>query len=177
MDNWLADRTGALKLPLRLIGLASSEHEEFSAFSIRSVQLIGAANFPCRSPLTPSLEIAPMPGPSPSPPSVNTDELLARLGQSRSALTQLVPLLAESAARWQAEFSAALDAADAERLRRSAHQAKGALLTFAAAPAAALALTLESLAKNGDLANARPVIVALLDELRRVQAALHDVLR
>jgi HPt (histidine-containing phosphotransfer) domain-containing protein len=100
---------------------------------------------------------------------------MTRLGQSRSALTQLVPLLAESAARWQAEFIAAIDANDAERLRRAAHQAKGALLTFAAAPAAALALTLESLAKNGDFAGARQIVTELLDELRRVHAAAQDL--
>ncbi len=117
-----------------------------------------------------------MSGPSPNPPSVNIDELLARLGQSRSALAQLAPLLAESAARWQAEFFAALDAADAERLRRSAHQAKGALLTFSAAPAAALALTLENLAKNGDFAGARKVVEALIEELRRVQSTIRELM-
>jgi HPt (histidine-containing phosphotransfer) domain-containing protein len=102
---------------------------------------------------------------------------MARLGQSRSALTQLVPLLAESTARWQAEFAAALDAEDAERLRRAAHQAKGALLTFAAAPAAALALTLEGRAKNGDFAGARQIVIELLDELRRVHAAAQNLAR
>lgn len=116
-----------------------------------------------------------MSGPSPNPPSVNTDELLARLGQSRSALAQLAPLLAESAARWQAEFFAALDTADAERLRRSAHQAKGALLTFSAAPAAALALTLENLANSGDFAGARKIVESLAEELGRVQGAVNEL--
>jgi hypothetical protein len=114
---------------------------------------------------------------SPSPPSINTKELLARLGQSRLALTQLVPLLAESAARWQVEFDVALNAADAEGLRRSAHQAKGAMLTVAAAPAAAMALTLENMAKNGDLAGARLAIEPLLEEVRRVQTAIQNLAR
>jgi HPt (histidine-containing phosphotransfer) domain-containing protein len=112
---------------------------------------------------------------SPTTPTINSDELLARLGHASSALTQLVPLLAESAVRWQAEFTAALAATDAERLRRSAHQAKGALATVAAAPAADLARALEDLAKSGDLAGAEKAIVALLDEVERVRAAVEKL--
>ena len=57
-------------------------------------------------------------------PVLNADELMARLGGSRSALAGLLPALAESASLWEAEMNAALAAADAERLRRAAHRGR-----------------------------------------------------
>jgi len=102
---------------------------------------------------------------------------MARLGGSRSALASLAPIIAQSAAAWEAEISAALAANDADRLRRAAHQAKGALATLAAPQAVEFAKALEDLARAGDLAAAPAAITALKEETARAQAAVAALLQ
>lgn len=109
-------------------------------------------------------------------PVLDTAALLERLGGSRETLAQLEPVLTQSAQSWRTELPAALTAGDTERLRRTAHQAKGAMLTFAAPRAAAAALRLEELAKAGNLAESPGAVTALLDEVTAMQAAVRELL-
>jgi len=109
-------------------------------------------------------------------PVLNAEELMARLGGSRVALAQLVPVLTQSAATWQAELKAALAAGDAVRLGRAAHTAKGSLGTLAAPRAAAAAKAVEDLARAGDLATAPAAVATLLAETERAHAAVRDLL-
>jgi HPt (histidine-containing phosphotransfer) domain-containing protein len=113
---------------------------------------------------------------SSEPPVVNTVELMARLGGSVAVLAQLLPVFAQSAGQWQAEFDAALAAGDAERLRRAAHQAKGALMTFAAPRAVSAAQALEELARTGRLEAAPAAVSALRNEVELAQAAVAALL-
>src|SRR5438876_14109 len=102
---------------------------------------------------------------------------MARLGGSRSALAGLVPALAESAALWEAEMNAALAASDAERLRRAAHQAKGALATLAAPRAAEAAKALEELARAGKLAETPAALATLKIETEHAREAVTALLQ
>jgi HPt (histidine-containing phosphotransfer) domain-containing protein len=108
---------------------------------------------------------------------LNVEELMARLGGSRDVLAAMIPIIAQSAAAWEAEMNAALAANDAKRLRRAAHQAKGALATLAAPRAAQAAKVLEDFAHTGDLAAARTAMAALKEETASAHSAVAALLQ
>jgi len=113
---------------------------------------------------------------APITPAVALDELLDRLGGRRQLVGQLFAVFEQSAPSWLQELDAACRAGDAERLRKTAHSAKGALATLAAVPAAELAKSLEDLGKSGDLANAPAGIARFSAELERVREAFRSIL-
>lgn len=104
-------------------------------------------------------------------PVFQRDDLLARLGGSRDALSRVVAQLERSIPDWLVQLPAAAAAGDADRLRRLAHQIKGALLTFAAPRAAEAALRLEESAREGRRNEWDPLIATLHEELERLRAA------
>jgi CheY-like chemotaxis protein len=109
-------------------------------------------------------------------PAVDEAALMNQLGGNRQVLSQLVQILKKNSRSWESNLRAAVAAADAESIRRTAHQAKGALGNFAADKAARLAGTLEELGKTANLATAPSIIDELTGEIRRVEAALDKLL-
>jgi len=83
----------------------------------------------------------------------------------------LAAFLAENRKR-VVDLRAALDTVDAEALRRAAHGVKSAALNFHAAHLAELARNLEERGLAGELEDLTPVVVALEEELERIQRAL-----
>ncbi len=109
-------------------------------------------------------------------PAVDEATLTNQLGGNRQLLSQLVQILKKNSRSWECNLRTAVAAADAESIRRTAHQAKGALGNFAAGKAVALAGTLEELGKTANLATAPSIIDELAGEIRRVEAALDIIL-
>ncbi|WP_022957485.1 Hpt domain-containing protein [Spongiibacter tropicus] len=68
----------------------------------------------------------------------------------------------------------AIDAGDAEELRRSAHTLKGGALGVGAGGYAAQCRAMEELGRNDDLALAPSLLVSLKSDLRGVVAALEQ---
>ena len=79
--------------------------------------------------------------------------------------------------KWLAEMRSALAAGDAPRLELTAHTLKGSLTLFAAKTAAAAALRLETLGREGNLAAAGEALGAVVDEVERLRPILAAVAR
>lgn len=109
-------------------------------------------------------------------PILDAEQLLARLGHSREVLAQMAQILIQSVPNWQAELEASLAAGDSERLRRAAHQVKGAMMTFAAPRAADAAKRLEELGKTAQLHNARETATQLLANIELVVAEVKSLI-
>jgi HPt (histidine-containing phosphotransfer) domain-containing protein len=105
-------------------------------------------------------------------PAVHEPELLDRLGGNRGLVRQLQDVLRRSMTAWQNDLDVAVHAGDSDRVRRTAHQMKGALANLAAGPAAAKAKMLEDLGKAGNLEPVSQVRTRLWTELVRVNADL-----
>jgi len=104
--------------------------------------------------------------------AIDEMELVERLGGHRELLPQLRDTLRQNIPSWRTELDAAIRAADADRIRRTAHQMKGALANLAARTAVAMAKVLEDLGGSGRLAAAESVQIRLLAELSHVEAEL-----
>jgi two-component system sensor histidine kinase/response regulator len=99
--------------------------------------------------------------------SIDWAAALDRLQGDRELLEELVGVIRQEAPRLLAEVRDAVDRGDAAALRLSAHTLKGSLGNFAAARAVEAARRLELMAKQGDLSDAQPALVALEHELSR----------
>jgi two-component system, sensor histidine kinase and response regulator len=110
--------------------------------------------------------------PDDGPPVFDAAAARAAVGGSDALLRELVALFESQAETLEQEMHAALEAGDAPRLRRAAHTLKGAASVFAAAPCVAAAKRLEATARAGALDAAPPEVAALIEESRRLAAAL-----
>lgn len=104
-------------------------------------------------------------------PAVDFADLLARIGGNLPLVGKLFEAFEQSVPAWLHDLDTAIQANDAEKFRKAAHTAKGALSTLAAHPAAELARSLEELGKAGDLANARIGVAQFTAEMERVREA------
>ncbi len=100
---------------------------------------------------------------------------LARVGGDRQLLQELVGLFLDACPKWLDEIRAALTAADADRLRLTAHTLKGAVGTFGAQQAVEAALALELRGKAGDLKGAEQAFEVLEHQLHRLTPALTEL--
>ena len=71
-----------------------------------------------------------------------------------------------------ASRTATVSAADGEALARTAHRLKGSVLTFSAGPAAAAALELEQIGREGDLARAPMALARLTASIVALRGSL-----
>jgi len=108
----------------------------------------------------------------PAGAGIDWDAALAEAGQDRHLLAELAELFLQACPGWMTAIRAALDAKDPGRLQQEAHTLKGGLATFAARPAFAAALRLETLGRSGDLSATSEAWAALVQEVKRVQPAL-----
>jgi CheY-like chemotaxis protein/HPt (histidine-containing phosphotransfer) domain-containing protein len=102
---------------------------------------------------------------------------LAGAGHSESLLREIAELFLQDSPRLLGEVRAALDGADALRLRRAVHSLRGAAANFAAGPAVEAARRLEAMGEAGDLGGAAEAYRALEREVRRLERALAGLAR
>jgi two-component system, sensor histidine kinase and response regulator len=109
---------------------------------------------------------------------VSEAQVLKRVGGDRVSLRMLVGAFTQECASLLAEMRSALDAADANRLRRAAHTLRGSAGIFACEQVTDAATRLELLAKQGRLDGADELVAELdsladrlLPELAAISAA------
>ena len=103
-------------------------------------------------------------------------EAVQRVGGKSDILKELTELFLEECPRLMAQIRAAMDAGNADDLRREAHTLKGSADLFAAAPTVKAAYRLESIARDRQLDEAEVAWVELehqvdilLPVLRRIR--------
>jgi HPt (histidine-containing phosphotransfer) domain-containing protein len=112
-----------------------------------------------------------------SPPALNLETALARLGGNREILQQLVELVRADAESLIERARGAFNLGDLKEVGLAAHNLRGAALNLDAAPTVDAAKALELAADRGDhhaareaLANLESVAGKLLEELDRVRS-------
>jgi PAS domain S-box-containing protein len=118
-------------------------------------------------PATPHVEVA-----SAAEPAVDWGLALRGVGGDREILGELIHVFREVYPDWLHKLRDAVSRHDAAGLRRLAHTVKGALSQLGAEAACAVALRLETIGQDGNLAAAAETCAALEAELRRVEPAL-----
>ncbi len=101
-------------------------------------------------------------------------EMLDRMGGDEELLQEIVSLFLDEYSTMLAELRQAVSGADPQRIERSAHALKGALLNMSAVPAAELAQQLESMGNRGELQPAAPLLADLERRLERLAEQLAD---
>jgi CheY-like chemotaxis protein len=102
---------------------------------------------------------------------------LARVGDDRALLKELIGLFLGECPRWLAAIREAIRQGDAGELRRAAHSIKGTVGTFGARAAFEAAQRLEAMGRDGNLAGAAEAADALEEAVRRLQPALAAFVR
>jgi len=112
------------------------------------------------------------------PPAADTDFdlLLDRLGGDTDLVRELVALYIVEYPKQLADLQSAVASRDLKRVQQAAHKIKGTVRNFAAAPAESSAQALEEAKEFGDGAAISEMTTRLSGELRRLQAALEELL-
>ena len=98
--------------------------------------------------------------------------LLERLGGDTELLTELLGIFLDECQKMLAGVQSAVDAGDANRIERSAHSLKGALLNISADAAADRALQLEQVGRAGEFELASSLLEDLQEEIQRLEFEL-----
>jgi CheY-like chemotaxis protein len=104
-----------------------------------------------------------------------SDQVLARVGGDRQLLAEISRLFIDDAPRHLEHIRTALDAHDAEALRRAAHGLKGAAANFDAEGVVTAARTLEEMGRESDFGDQETAWHILAKETARLVAALSRV--
>jgi PAS domain S-box-containing protein len=102
---------------------------------------------------------------------------LKRVDGDEELLAEIVQLFLDDAGTLMIDIAAAVRDADAPRIMRTAHRLKGSVATLAAGPAAAAALRLETLGRNGTLDESESAFRILQTEIERLLPALRAMIR
>ena len=97
---------------------------------------------------------------------LDLEEALARAGDDREFLRELVEMFLADVPGRLGELRDALDAGDASRVAAAAHGIKGAAANLAAEGIRRVAFDLEMKGRNAELADAPAVLAALEEEIR-----------
>jgi CheY-like chemotaxis protein/HPt (histidine-containing phosphotransfer) domain-containing protein len=108
---------------------------------------------------------------------VDPARLMQTVEGDESMLRDLVQTFFEESPAQERAIVDALGRKDAAALARAAHTFKGVLLTIAALPSADAARRLEMLARGSRLDDAPAALAELREELRRLDPALHSLMR
>ena len=100
------------------------------------------------------------------------DDLLQTVGGDRSFLAELIDSYFDDTPRQLASMRRALEAGNAEELRRAAHTLKSNSSNFGAMTLSSMCKELEALGKCGELAGAAGQIEQIETEYARVRYAL-----
>ena len=116
---------------------------------------------------------APPPPPAPAVAKVlDKAEALERLAGDRDLLRSLVNIYIETTPGQLDELRQAVLRRDAPTIRRLAHTLKGAVGNFGQGTAWQAALRLESIGRDGNLADAEPAAIALTEAMDQLKQAL-----
>jgi len=105
-------------------------------------------------------------------PAFDAEDLLVRVDGDRALLVELVGLLRGESPRLLSDLRRSLAANDGRGLQRAAHALRGSVGNFAARPAARLALELEAMAREGELAGGAARLAELEREVGRLERDL-----
>jgi two-component system sensor histidine kinase/response regulator len=108
-------------------------------------------------------------------PSVSTEELLERIDDDRTFLSELLELFREDYPSQIRTAREAVSRGDAAALQRVGHALKGALGNLAAPIASRIAGEIESMGRTADIALAGTRLTELEEELPRVIETLEDL--
>ena len=103
------------------------------------------------------------------------DAVLARVGGDRQLLAEIARLFIEDAPRHLEAVARAIDARNADGLRRAAHGLKGAAANFDAQPVVDVARELEDLGRAAELDRAPAVLDRLRAETDRLLVTLRTI--
>ena len=119
---------------------------------------------------------APVPSPA-AAENIDYARLSQNMDDDPEVLQEVVGAFLRNQPAQMRSIQEALDRGDMETLAREAHTLKGLLLTFAARPAAELAIRLELRARTNDAKGAAEALKQLRDELLGLIPALSELLR
>jgi|GEM_PF-1146363 len=108
--------------------------------------------------------------------TVDTAELLDRIGGDRDLLNQLIEIFLQDDKSLEG-IREAVGRGDPEALNKSAHRLKGSLGTFAAHAAFEFAQELERIGISGVMSGAQEVLLELENEIARVKEALESLVK
>jgi two-component system, sensor histidine kinase and response regulator len=120
----------------------------------------------------PSTEQAQQPAPAQAEQVLDLQEALERVDGDRDLLCEIAHLFLADVDEMMDVVRKAVEAKDGSALHRAAHRLKGSVVTFAAAPAADAALTLELLGRDGQVDAVEAPFKRLEVEIARLVAAL-----
>ncbi len=103
------------------------------------------------------------------------EQALGRMDGDAAVLHELLDLFRQDSPNMLLRLDAGCASADARGIERAAHGLKGASATISADPITALALRIESAAREGRVADAIDAVPALRAELERLVAALREL--
>ncbi len=135
--------------------------------------------------IAPPPTVAPPPEPAAAAVKIPADlegvidetEMIDMIGDDPELKVELFRSYAEEAPEMLADIEAALTAEDSEALRQAAHKIKGTLIYIAAKRAADLALQMEMLGREGNVAAARPIFDEFREACARVDAYVNLYLK
>jgi len=110
-----------------------------------------------------------------SPPAIDRVVFLERIGRDQELALGLIDLYLRNSGDMLSAVSAGVRGRDSESLERAAHQLKGALGILGAKAAAGSALTLERMARNGDLAALDDPYARLASDMALFEIALANL--
>ncbi len=113
---------------------------------------------------------ASVPGGGDRPDPINIEKALGRMGRDRELLLEVVDAFRQTLPGLLTELRAGYGASDSPRIAAAAHTIKGAAASICADAASEIALKLEIMGKQGDLAEAGPALAALEELCREVDA-------
>jgi PAS domain S-box-containing protein len=97
---------------------------------------------------------------------------LERCGDDAQLLRELIDMFLTEIRVWMFDLGRAIEAGDANAIKRLAHTIKGAVGTFGAQPAYDAAFELETMGKEGNLAGAQAAWTRMQEVVARLNAAL-----
>lgn len=102
-------------------------------------------------------------------PAVDRDTLIALLDGNPDLITTIVDSFLEDCPDYMEAIREAVDAEDAQRLKREAHGLKGAAGSLRAEPASEAARVLEEMGHSDDFAEAEAALETLEHEIDRLK--------
>ena len=102
------------------------------------------------------------------------DKLLTYTGHDVELARELVGMFLDEYPAWLAAMREAIAQSDPRELQRVAHMLKGAVSNYGAETATDLALIIERMGREGDLANASVALRELADSMERLRPSLED---
>jgi HPt (histidine-containing phosphotransfer) domain-containing protein len=110
-------------------------------------------------------------------PLLNLDEALDRLGGDEELLREIAGLFMEDYPKTLADIRRALDIQSGPALESAAHNLKGAVGNFGAAPVWEAARSLEQMGRENQLAHSEAAWVELNTTLTQLKGELEELVR